>query len=57
MIAYDFQIKILTTHVLFVLEANMETFLDTQIRDIDTYSDTDSTKHDFDISNQTLDDC
>ena len=27
-----------------------------QIRDTDSYSDTDSTKHDFDFSNQTLND-
>ena len=28
----------------------------TQIRDTDSYSDTDLTKHDFDLSNQTLND-
>ena len=28
----------------------------TQIRDTDSYPDTDSTKHDFDLSNQTLND-
>ena len=31
---------------------SMKVFLDT-----DSYSDTDSTKHDFDLSNQTLNDC
>ena len=34
----------------------MEIFLDTDSRHAHSYSDMDSTKHDFDLSNQTVND-